>query len=48
MMIVVWGMLVIILAAVLMCLIWIKTEVEDPEEDITDRIHDMRKKEDEE
>lgn len=47
-MIMFWEIMIIILAAVLMCLIWIKTEVEDPEEDITDRIHDMRKKEDEE
>lgn len=46
MMTVVWGMLVIILAAVLMCLIWIKTDVEDPEEDITDKIHDLKQEED--
>ena len=45
-MIVFWGVVIIILAAVLMCLVWIKTEVEDPEEDITDKIHDMQQEED--
>lgn len=45
-MIVFWGAVIIILAAVMMCLVWIKTEVEDPEEDITDKIHDMQQEED--